>query len=36
MLHGERWRVRCESALAAGATVRVMRRDGLLLWVARA
>jgi membrane-bound serine protease (ClpP class) len=33
MLHGERWRVRCETALAAGATVRVMRRDGLLLWV---
>jgi membrane-bound serine protease (ClpP class) len=33
MLHGERWRVRCDSALPAGARVRVVRRQGLLLWV---
>ena len=33
MLHGERWRVRCKTALAVGAEVRVIRRDGLLLWV---
>ncbi len=30
---GERWRVRCESALPAGARVRVVGRDGLLLRV---
>jgi membrane-bound serine protease (ClpP class) len=33
MLRGERWRVHCDSALPAGARVRVMRRQGLLLWV---
>ncbi|MDE1895265.1 MAG: nodulation protein NfeD [Xanthomonadaceae bacterium] len=33
MLHGERWRVRCATALPAGAQVRVVRRQGLLLWV---
>ena len=30
---GERWRVRCDVAMPAGAHVRVVRRDGLLLWV---
>ncbi|MFA6229504.1 MAG: NfeD family protein [Rhodanobacter sp.] len=33
MLHGERWRVRCTAALPAGAAVRVVRREGLLLSV---
>ncbi len=33
-VHGERWRVRCESALPAGAHARIVRRQGLLLWVA--
>jgi membrane-bound serine protease (ClpP class) len=33
MLRGERWRVHCDSALPAGARVRVVRRQGLLLWV---
>lgn len=33
-VHGERWRVRCESALPAGARARIVRRQGLLLWVA--
>lgn len=33
---GERWRVRAEVALPAGARVRVLRRTGLLLWVAPA
>jgi membrane-bound serine protease (ClpP class) len=33
MLRGERWRVRCDNALPAGARVRVVRRQGLLLWV---
>ncbi len=33
MLRGERWRVRCDSALPAGARVRVVRRQGLLLWI---
>ncbi|TLY51905.1 MAG: nodulation protein NfeD, partial [Gammaproteobacteria bacterium] len=32
-VHGERWRVRCDAALPAGARVRVVRRRGLLLWV---
>ena len=31
---GERWQVRSELALPAGARVRVLRRDGLTLWVA--
>lgn len=30
---GERWRVRSEQALPTGTRVRVLRRDGLLLWV---
>lgn len=34
MVRGERWRVRCAVALPAGARVRVLRREGLLLWVA--
>ncbi|WP_426689652.1 NfeD family protein [Rhodanobacter ginsengiterrae] len=33
MLHGERWRVHCASALPAGARVRVLARQGLLLQV---
>ena len=33
MVRGERWRVRCETALPAGAQVRIVRRHGLLLWV---
>jgi membrane-bound serine protease (ClpP class) len=33
MLHGERWRVRCATPLPAGSPVRVVRRQGLLLWV---
>lgn len=33
MVRGERWRVRCETALPVGARVRVVRRQGLLLWV---
>ena len=33
MLHGERWRVRCAKALPAGARVRVVSRQGLLLRV---
>jgi len=33
-VHGERWRVRCESAMPAGARARIVRRKGLLLWVA--
>jgi len=32
-IQGERWRVRCATALPAGAHVRVLRREGLLLWV---
>jgi membrane-bound serine protease (ClpP class) len=33
MVRGERWRVRCDSALPAGTSVRIVRRQGLLLWV---
>jgi membrane-bound serine protease (ClpP class) len=33
-VHGERWRVRCESALPVGAHARIVRRQGLLIWVA--
>ncbi|MEI7035462.1 nodulation protein NfeD [Fulvimonas yonginensis] len=33
MVRGERWQVRCATALPAGASVRVVRREGLLLWV---
>lgn len=36
MIFGERWRVRSDSPLPAGTPVRVVRRDGLLLWVERA
>ncbi|WP_323135375.1 nodulation protein NfeD [Dyella silvatica] len=32
-VQGERWRVHCEAALPAGARVRVVHRQGLLLWV---
>lgn len=32
-ISGEQWKVRCESALPAGARVRVVGRDGLLLRV---
>lgn len=35
-VYGERWRVRSDSDLPAGASIRVTRRDGLLLWVAPA
>ncbi|HUW52533.1 MAG TPA: nodulation protein NfeD [Rhodanobacter sp.] len=34
LVHGERWRVRSDSALPAGARARIVRRQGLLLWVA--
>ncbi|MHB1056392.1 MAG: NfeD family protein [Rhodanobacter sp.] len=33
MVRGERWRVRCDTVLPAGARVCVVRRQGLLLWV---
>jgi len=33
-VHGERWRVRSDSALPAGAHARIVRREGLLIWVA--
>jgi membrane-bound serine protease (ClpP class) len=33
-VHGERWRVRSESALPVGAHARIVRRQGLLIWVA--
>lgn len=33
MVRGERWRVHCDTALPAGARVRIVRRQGLLLWV---
>jgi membrane-bound serine protease (ClpP class) len=33
-VRGERWRVRSECALPAGARVRITRRQGLVLWVA--
>jgi membrane-bound serine protease (ClpP class) len=35
-VRGERWRVRSESALPAGAHVRITQRQGLVLWVAPA
>ncbi len=35
-VHGECWRVRSEAALPQGARVRIVRRKGLLLWVAPA
>jgi len=34
LVGGERWRVRSDVALPAGARVRVVSRQGLLLWVA--
>ena len=33
-VRGERWRVRSETAMPAGARMRIVRREGLLLWVA--
>ncbi|WP_027485708.1 nodulation protein NfeD [Rhodanobacter sp. OR87] len=33
LVRGERWRVRCDTALPAGARVRVVSRQGLLLQV---
>jgi membrane-bound serine protease (ClpP class) len=33
LVGGERWRVHCDTTLPAGARVRVLRREGLLLWV---
>jgi membrane-bound serine protease (ClpP class) len=33
LVQGERWRVHCAAALPAGARVRVVRREGLSLWV---
>ena len=33
-VHGERWRVRSENAMPAGAHARIVRREGLLIWVA--
>jgi membrane-bound serine protease (ClpP class) len=33
-VRGERWRVRSECALSAGARVRITQRQGLVLWVA--
>ena len=33
LVRGERWRVRCDTALPAGAQVRVVQRHGLLLRV---
>jgi membrane-bound serine protease (ClpP class) len=34
LVYGERWQVRSAVALPKGAHVRVVRRDGLVLWVA--
>ncbi len=33
LVRGERWRVHCDTALKAGAHARIVRRQGLLLWV---
>ncbi len=33
MVRGERWHVQCSADLDAGVPVRVVRRQGLLLWV---
>jgi membrane-bound serine protease (ClpP class) len=33
LVQGERWRVHCAIALPAGTRVKVLRREGLLLWV---
>ena len=33
LVRGERWRVHCDTALPAGARVRVVQREGLLLQV---
>ncbi|MGI9090148.1 MAG: NfeD family protein, partial [Gemmatimonadaceae bacterium] len=35
-INGERWQVRSEGPLPAGARVRVVGRQGLLLWVVHA
>jgi membrane-bound serine protease (ClpP class) len=32
-IYGERWQVLSDAPLPAGTSVRVVRRDGLLLWV---
>jgi membrane-bound serine protease (ClpP class) len=32
-VHGERWRVRCEGAVARGDRIRVIERKGLVLRV---
>ena len=32
-IHGERWQILADVPLPAGTSVRVVRRDGLLLWV---
>jgi len=34
-VHGEHWRVRSDSSLPAGARARIVRREGLLIWVER-
>ena len=34
LVRGERWRVHSEEPLPAGARVRILRRQGLVLWVA--
>jgi len=36
MINGERWQIRADEELPPGTHVRVVRRDGLLLWVVRA
>ena len=33
LVRGERWRVHCDTALQAGAHARIVRRQGLILWV---
>jgi membrane-bound serine protease (ClpP class) len=33
LVNGERWRIRSDTALPAGARVRVLHRQGLVLWV---
>lgn len=36
IINGERWQIRADEQLPPGTHVRVVRRDGLLLWVVRA
>ncbi|NNM62740.1 MAG: nodulation protein NfeD [Steroidobacteraceae bacterium] len=33
-VHGEHWRVRCDTALPAGARAHIVRRQGMVLWIA--